>query len=317
MKNFIKKILAFFSLEITILNKKSYYLRMGLNDNNSTILSDNETIFLKDFELEINSNSHEYIIKGLRFLYNLKNQINASFIFENNLFFVRISNVRYNIQTFEELYILNEVYIEGVYCINTRKNYVLIDIGMNVGITSLFFAQQPQCVAVYAFEPFKLTYEQGLVNIDLNTIFSSKISAYNYGLGKENKTITVTYDKSIKGSMGINGIPEYYKDQSNEILNEHITIKDASEVLKPIITNINNSENQLILKMDCEGSEYDIFQSLDQANCLSYFSFIVLEWHYKRPDQIYQALEKSGFTFLTFNPASTAAGMIYAFNSNN
>jgi FkbM family methyltransferase len=315
MKNLIKRILAVFSLEITILSKKSNYLRMGLDDNNSTILNDGKTIFLKDFGLEININSHGYIIKGLHFLYNLKNQINASFTFENNLFYVGIGDIKYNIQAFDQLYILNEVFIEGVYSIDPRENFELIDIGMNVGITSLFFAQQPQCTAIHAFEPFKLTYEQAVVNINLNTSFSSKICTYNYGLGKENKTITVTYDKDNKGSMGLNGIPAYLTGQSHEILNEHIIIKDAAEVLKPIITNINKSENQLILKMDCEGSEYDIFESLEDANYLSYFSFIILEWHYKNPDQIYRALEKNGFTFLTLNPASTA-GMIYAFNNN-
>jgi len=316
MKNLIKKILAVFSLEITILSKKSYYLRMGLNDNNSTILSDGKTIFLKDFGLEINIDNHEYIIKGLRFLYNLKNQVNAHFTFENNLFYVGISDIKYNIQAFDQLYILNEVFIEGVYSIDTRKNFELIDIGMNVGVTSLFFARQPQCVAIHAFEPFKLTYEQAIVNINLNANFSSKISTYNYGLGKENKTVTVTYDKDNKGSMGLNGVPEYLKEQSREIVDENIIIKDVAEILKPIITKINKSESQLILKMDCEGAEHDIFESLDKANCLLYFNVIMVEWHYKKPEQIYRALEKSGFTFIRFNPASNEAGMIYAFKNN-
>jgi len=316
MKNLIKRILAFFSIEITVLSKKSHYLRIGLDDNNSTILSDGKTILLKDFGLEINIDKHEYIIKGLRFLYNLKGQVNASFLFENNLFYVGINGIKYNVQAFDQLYILNEVFIEGVYSIDTRKNFELIDIGMNVGITSLFFAKQQQCTAIHAFEPFKLTYEHALVNISLNAGFSSKITAYNYGLGKENKTVTVTYDKDNKGSMGLNGVPEYLKEPSREIVQEHIIIKNAAEILNPIVSKVNKSDSQLILKMDCEGAEHDIFQSLYEANCLQYFNVIMLEWHYEKPDKIYLALEKTGFTFIKFNPASTAAGMIYAFKND-
>jgi hypothetical protein len=100
------------------------------------------------------------------------------------------------------------------------------------------------------------------------------------------------------------------------VYNEGINIKCASETLLPFIEKIKANGNEIILKMDCEGSEYDIFESLSSAKILPDFNFIIVEWHYKDPEKIFTALRDAGFVFMAFDPQSKTAGMIYAFRQN-
>ena len=255
MKNIIKKLLSFLSINITLLNKKNKLHQLGLNASNSEIFENGQKILLKDFDLITNYNRHQYILQGLSLMYNLKRKHNALFTLDNSeVFTIRINRLTYNIQTFEELFILNEIFINGIYNVSTTKKFALIDIGMNVGLTSLYFAQNPDCLSVYAFEPFKLTFEQALLNLSLNPVIKNKINPFYYGLGNENKSIKVTYDKDIKGNMGINGIPDYLTYQNQEVINEEIVIRDASEILDPILKTLIGQNTSIVLKVDCEGS---------------------------------------------------------------
>src|SRR6185312_6672086 len=81
----------------------------------------------------------------------------------------------------------------------TEKKIALIDIGMNVGITSLFYASKPNVEKVFSFEPFVPTFN-----------------------------MTVTYSTQDKGRMGINGFPKD-SDRIAEDLNEQqIILKSVS-----------------------------------------------------------------------------------------
>ena len=314
MKNLIKKVLSFLSIKIILLNKKNELNQLGLNNSNSEIIEHGKKIILKDFDLRISYSRHQYILKGLSFMYNLKTKQNARFTIDNNdLFIIHLNHLTYNIQTFEELFILNEIFINGIYNVSSTKKFALIDIGMNVGLTSIYFAQNPNCSSIYSFEPFKLTFEQAMLNLTLNPEIKDKIKSFNFGLGNYNKILTVTYDKEIKGNMGIHGIPDGLIHQKQEMSNEEINIRDASEILYPIVNMLNDQDNEIILKIDCEGSEYDIFNSFEKSEILQYFNIILIEWHFKGPEQICLYLKKAGYRYLSFNPNNEISGMIYAF----
>lgn len=315
LKDLIKKAFAFLSIKITLLNKKNEFYQLGLNNNNSEIFKKGKKIILKDFGLSINYDKHYYILKGLGYMYNLKTLHRAEFeIDTNDVFIIKINHLTYNIQTFEELFILNEIFVSGIYNISTNKKFSVIDIGMNVALTSLYFAQNPNCLSIYSFEPFKLTFEQAMLNLELNPEIKDKIRAFNFGLGKDNKALTVTYDKEIKGNMGINGIPEYLIHQNQGVENEEINIRDASEILYPIINALKSYDQDVVLKIDCEGSEYDIFDSFGKSKILHHFNVVLIEWHFKGPEQICSYLKEEGFTFLSLNPNDKNSGSIYAVN---
>ena len=75
-----------------------------------------------------------------------------------------------------EKIITKEVFYKERYNWGGRNDrYVVFDIGMNVGIASLFFAQRNDVECVYGFEPFPVTYQRALENISLNVKLMKKI----------------------------------------------------------------------------------------------------------------------------------------------
>lgn len=314
MKKILKKFLDLFNVKLIIANRKHELLKLGVSNSNADILNNGETIVLKDFGITLNFTQQQYILRGLGLMYNLKAKYNARFnISGEAIFSVELQGLTMQVQTYEELFILNEIYTNGVYNLITNKPYHVIDVGMNVGLTSLYFAQRAECISVTSFEPFKPTYQQALVNLALNPGVKNKVEAYNFGLGKTDEMLKVTYDTTMKGNMGINGIPQYLSDQVQQVLTEEITIKNTGAVLSPILNKLKTNDSHIVLKMDCEGSEYDIFESLATNNLLSYFNHVIVEWHVKGPQQIIGYLEQAGFTLFSFEPHSEVAGMIYAF----
>jgi hypothetical protein len=100
---------------------------------------------------------------------------------------------RINGDTFDNFYVVQELFAEGVYSIhlNTEK-IVVCDIGMNVGIASLYFAGVNNVTKVYSYEPFPETYQRALANFSLNPLLKDKILPRNEGVAGD------THDKRRK-----------------------------------------------------------------------------------------------------------------------
>lgn len=90
-------------------------------------------------------------------------------------------------------YLIKEIFEEGAYNfhIPTKKDIIVFDIGMNIGIASLFFAGRANVKKVYSFEPFAPTYEKAVRNFQMNSDeIKNKICPYQIALGNhEEKNI--------------------------------------------------------------------------------------------------------------------------------
>lgn len=188
-----------------------------------------------------------------------------------------------------------EYFMPGYYDILELKNRVVIDIGANVADTSLFFAEMG-AKEVYAFEPVKKLYDEGLKNIEANTNLSKKIHFFNKGVSCKKGKLNINFD-SVSDYVG--------KEDNYEV--DVITLKN-------IIEDFNITPD--ILKIDCEGCEFDIIKHSD----LSIFNEIIFEHHSILVGESYgiliNILEKQGFKIKTFDVASfkfKEIGMVYAY----
>jgi len=133
LKKLVKKLFAIFSLKVTRVNELHDF---GLYKNRFERIKNSENLYLKDFDLVINPQKHRYVLQGIRFMNTLRTRYNARFFFDKeDLLIAAINGINYNIQTFEELFILNEIFNNMVYNFITPKEFAVIDIGMNVGFT--------------------------------------------------------------------------------------------------------------------------------------------------------------------------------------
>jgi hypothetical protein len=81
---------------------------------------------------------------------------------------------RANVSSEDQLVMLHEIFCCGVYDLRYPGPVVVWDIGMNVGLASLYFASRG-ARHVVAYEPFEVTYRQALRNFRLNPFLSSVI----------------------------------------------------------------------------------------------------------------------------------------------
>ena len=283
-----------------IFKQTGYQITKVTNIENEN--SENELRLLLGFEAD----SLPFLEEGKSFLANLKNKQQSNFFFEGGLFKIQIQDLNFIVNSWEELLILNEVFIEGVYNFSLNEDFILIDIGMNVGITSLYFSNKVNCKKIYAYEPFQKTLEYSKVNFSLN-VHSSKITVFNYGLGYPERSLMVDYNESFKGSVGINGVAKYIFTADN--ISSEIIIKDAAL----IYDNIKKHNDKVVLKIDCEGAEYEILNRLNEKKILREVDCLLIEWHLKGPQEIKELLLINGFKILSFHENSLTIGMIYAF----
>jgi FkbM family methyltransferase len=271
-----------------------------------------QNIFFKPFNVTIPKQNSIALLQGYENAYKLLKQKNAIFtVTETNELHVKVDGTNFCINDEEEFFILTEVFLEGSYNLKIplTKKIALIDIGMNVGVTSLFYASNPAVEKVFSFEPFEPTYKMALNNIALNPSVAHKIQAFNFGLAAKETTLQVPYSLQQKGRMVVNGTPQSTM-QINKASQQTIQLKPVQHQFQTIGTQTQN--NFVVCKIDCEGAEYEIIDSLFEAGLLNIPDVYFIEWHYKSPDTIVSKLLKSNYYVVctTFRPLHS--GMIYA-----
>lgn len=197
--------------------------------------------------------------------------------------------------------IVNEVILDNSYGFELMdSDYIVIDIGMNVAIASLYFANKTGVKKVYGFEAFPDTYEQALANIALNpSEIKNKIVAENFALSDENAKKKVAVAVEETGWRNI-----FSNDESKR--QAEIVCRDAGEVVREII---DKHSEKIILKIDTEGAEFSIFTSLDQKGCFDSIDVIMMEYH-GNPEKLISTLRK--YRYKIFVQGKKWCGLIHA-----
>jgi len=130
------------------------------------------------------------------------------------------------------LYLIREVFVKSEYNLDIGRESVLIDIGMNRAAVSLRFATNENIRSVYAFEPFRPTFELAKINLELNPQLSENIHASNVGLGRKEAMLELPYQSA--GTGGMSTTHDVCKGQKN-VSKETVIIKDAAKEIAAIL----------------------------------------------------------------------------------
>jgi FkbM family methyltransferase len=202
------------------------------------------------------------------------------------------------------LFIRDEVLDAGEYDFYTDRPCVVLDIGMNIGDTPLYFARMPHVKKVYGFEPFKATFDWAVSNFDLNPKYKSKIVATCAGVGDKSGTITIDLDyQDGSGGASIDLVNEEHKrviEQADHVLKvnatrkkQEIRVEGATDVVKSILKQ--HPDEVLVVKCDAEGAEWKIMPVLRDDGLLQSIHILMLEYHYRPPASLLQMLTNAGF----------------------
>lgn len=227
---------------------------------------------------------HGFVLR--RFDLFLKIGKYGKFSIDDGSLIFTLNNFRLRITTDEELFIIREIFIDYLYLLNVpEEEYLIIDVGMNVGFASLFFAADSKVKQVHSFEPFKMTYDDALFNLTLNPHLSSKIFTYNVGLGKSDTEVEVTHSLETKGKNSIYDNVIGSGRQKIKVINAANRIDSIAE----------QALCSVYLKMDCEGAEFDIFDAISERPIHHNIKGVIMEWHQRWPHPIIDVLRKNNF----------------------
>lgn len=305
MKNFIQKLRYIKNFKFSFWTAQLIKYQIPIND----VYIGGEDLIFKYIDVCLNKTNYHFVLKTYNSYlkwFSLTGKVTFS-LNDDNLV-LTYDGQSFILKSEVDLWIFKEIYFQNTYNINIQGSLEVIDIGMNIGIASLYFASFYNVNKVYGFEPFELTYNDALYNFKQNPTLGSKIQAYNFGLGNSNRSQEFFYDPSQKGNMGI-----IHSNKDDQIVT--VQIKDTSEVLTAIFKDA--SEVNFIAKIDCEGAEYEIIDSLYNSGLLKKIDIFIIEWH-KTPDFdekieiVKKQFIESGYSFYLNGTFHYTTGFIFA-----
>ncbi|QWH14660.1 FkbM family methyltransferase [Bacillus mycoides] len=119
-------------------------------------------------------------------------------------------------------------------------NGVVYDVGANIGNHTLYFSHTLNPKKVYSFEPAKELFTVLEFNVQVNKL--KNIEVFNCAVGKENGEAFLTYNPQNTGSSNIS--------------------LDGNEVVKIVTLDKLKIEKPDFVKIDVEGSEYDVIKGM-------------------------------------------------------
>lgn len=205
-----------------------------------------------------------------------------------------------------EYMIAYEIFGEEEYGFHTNEKFFCVDIGMNIGSATLYFASQEYVTAVYGFEPCGGVYDKAISNISKNSKeIQQKIHTYNIGLSaKDGIENYITHD-GIGESAGIKKVQDGTEYSDNII---ELKVRQASHFFANIFT---DHTERCLLKMDCEGAEYEILDDLINSGVIKRVAVIIMEWHVGKYRQLEDLLNRAGFKYV-LNKGNRDFGKCYA-----
>jgi FkbM family methyltransferase len=206
-----------------------------------------------------------------------------------------------------DAWIIKETCLDHCYEANgvsIKNGWTIVDIGAGVGDFAIYVANEHPTTQIYAYEPFPESFALLKENIRLNAI--KGIRAFPIAVGPQSGTMALfTTGEAIQ-----------------HITTEHTTMSKANSKLEvPALSlndvfQINAIRHCDLLKIDCEGSEFEILFKASRAT-LKKIQCICLEYHdgFTRFSHVDLAtyLQQHGFQVkVTPNPVHRYLGFLTA-----
>lgn len=157
--------------------------------------------------------------------------------------------------------VFKEIFMNDVYAIDDLikkipKNPVIVDIGANVGFFDILMLSKLPEAEIYAYEPLAANVDTLKKIIDSNPSIQQSIALYQYAVTGLPKEALYLYMENTEDSQVVASVfSAFNANNTKKISVPCITLTDIIKEHK--------LENIDILKIDCEGSEYDIIYNTD------------------------------------------------------
>lgn len=201
-----------------------------------------------------------------------------------------------DLQAFANVWILKEYEMEGF---EIMENDLIIDVGGHIGLFALYASLKCPEGKVISVEPHPQNFSLLKENMNNNNFLKTKI--VNKAITNSNNDIELFIDSQDDSAHSIHGTGK------NSIQIKGTTLRDIMQE--------NQVSNCNMLKMDCEGSEFESIESLSDDELLQ-IEKICLEYHIidndsSNLDNLRNRLKKIGYN-VNIIPTNDFLGMLYA-----
>jgi FkbM family methyltransferase len=143
---------------------------------------------------------------------------------------------------------------------------VVLDLGGHVGMVSIYLAKKYPFIKIYSYEPSPFNYKHFLINLRANDV--KNVRAFNQAVTQDGRDLNmIAYYQSNSG-----GVTAQLRNMK---LPDRVNFKAKSLTLDQIF-NQNQIERCKLLKIDIEGSEYEV---LLNSGYLHKVDYLVGEFH--------------------------------------
>jgi FkbM family methyltransferase len=179
-----------------------------------------------------------------------------------------------------DLWHLSEIFVAKEYygCLSDRT---VLDVGMSNGDSSIFFASQG-CKLVIGLEPLAESFELAKYNIEINNL-QEKIIPLMEALASSEKQALFSDQENLPNTAHV------LDTGSRELYGSNTFVQTTC--IESVCRKFNLAQID-VLKMDCEGCEYDVI--MNTPSIINLVNEIILEFH-GRAGPLKQMLEKNGF----------------------
>ena len=179
-----------------------------------------------------------------------------------------------------------------------KNDDTIIDIGGHIGLFTLFCKQFSNAGKIFCYEPFIDNYKIFLDNVKMNNL--NNVISSNMAVSKIDGNVPIYLSDDESGHSML-------EKNSNSIQVESISLKK--------IFDMNDIQKCNLLKLDCEGSEYEIIESLPN-DYFEKIDKIIIEYHFagKYPvlfKNLIKKLEAIPFT-IEIKKSDANMGLIFA-----
>ena len=192
---------------------------------------------------------------------------------------------------------VNEEYKKAGF--EVKNEDIIIDVGAQVGLFTLYASQYCKLGKIFCLEPIKSNFDLLSENVRMNHL--SNVKCIQKAVYDKNDSVRMYLSKTDDAAHNIFDSGNEYVDVNTTTLSE--------------IFNSNNIQVCNLLKMDCEGSEYKIFESTSDEY-IGRIQKICLEYHIINEDRRSLNALKSRLGTLGFQvtdiPSVHNLGMLYA-----
>lgn len=193
--------------------------------------------------------------------------------------------VQYRLEEFCDLETLWQIYFQLTYRPRPTDR-VIIDAGANIGLFSCYAASRIPNSEVFALEPFPATYDRLVEHVRGNGL-ASRVHTFNVALGSSSGTA-----KMVAAARSSQGFHVLQSGENSRAPSVRVPTVRLAEFLERIPAKAID-----LLKMDIEGSEYDVLLSSTEAD-LTRIRRMDVEYHKVRgfsKEQLLDHLASCGF----------------------